>query len=346
VSELPATIIAVDVETTGLHSSDRIVTLGAWRIRAAELALDSFETQYLHLIADPGRRSHPKAEEIHGYSDWTLRHQEPFSEHSDAIHDFLSSGDIVIAHNANFDVEFIDREYRLLGRRGPEVISYCTMNGYRESGANGRASLKAICEGIGLNRAGSRHGALEDAWLAMMVFFWLKHIPSRCIRPFPADSARDSVRPSNFKDPPPAPDGPLPRRSRVSGRQEPDTAVASPTLMKAVRPTAILLMEIASADGLVGTEEIDILTNLVRTTRDRLGLTVDNNAERELVAELLDIVPTQNLLTRAARAVYQDPIAREAFPKALANIARADGSFSDAERAAVDRIKAAITRVL
>lgn len=352
-SQLPASIIVVDVETTGLHSGDRIVTLGAWRINTADLALDSINAECLHIIIDPGRKSHPRAEEIHGYSDWTLRHQESFSEQADTVRDFLLSGDLVIAHNASFDLEFIDREYRILGKRGPELHSYCTMNGYRQSGRHGRASLNAICQEIGLSRVGMKHGALEDAWLAMMVFFWLHQVDPKHIQPFALLASKGApLTPSNFRQPPPLPVGPLPRRRRSADDARQDKAVSGTTaaaktaLMKGVRPMAILLIEIARADGLVTTEEIEILSDLVRTIRDRLGLSIDDEAERGLLAELMEITPTQNLLTRAARSVYQDPAARETFPKLLANIARADGSFSDAGRAAVDRIKAAIARAL
>ena len=81
-SRLPAIVAAVDVETTGLYSDDRVVTLGAWRVNTAELGGNALHPECLHIIADPGRKSHPRAEEVHGYSDWTLRHQQPFSEHA------------------------------------------------------------------------------------------------------------------------------------------------------------------------------------------------------------------------------------------------------------------------
>ena len=115
-SKLPASIVAVDVETTGLHSNDRIVTLGAWRVTTAELTGDELNANCLHIIADPGRKSHSRAEEVHGYSDWVLRHQQPFSDHAETVQSFLSSGEVIIAHNASFDLEFIDREYRALGK--------------------------------------------------------------------------------------------------------------------------------------------------------------------------------------------------------------------------------------
>ncbi len=343
-------IVAVDVETTGLHSNDRIVSLGAWRVNAESMTTDALEFEHIHFIFDPGKKSHPRAEEVHGYSDWTLRHQPPFSEYAKVVRDFLLSGNVVVAHNASFDLEFIDREYRALGQQELECHRYCTMNGYRQLGLPGRASLNAVCEKIGLKRIDKTHGALEDAWLALMVHLWLHKAPSKCIQPFSQIIEKGIVvGPKNYREPPPLPDGPLPRRSSKSNASESDKPRANDTakaLLKDVRPTAILLLEIARANGSMAAEEIDTLTSLIRSATERLGLQIDEAAERHLIAELFDIELSQNLLTRSARALCENTAARDAFPKWLATMATVDGEFSAAEREAVDRVKAAIKRVL
>lgn len=349
-SALPASIIAVDVETTGLTSDDRIVTLGAWRVNTAELESDAFQVDCIHLIADPGRKSHPKAEEVHGYSDWVLRHQQPFSEHADAVREFLSSGDMLIAHNASFDLTFIRREYLALGQQAPNFEACCTMNEFRRSGLSGRASLNAICQQMGLSRVGQRHGALEDAWLALMIYFWLGHAPAKHIQPFSKIAEKGApVVPYNFKEPPPLPEGRIPPRRRQvaeAPRRTKAPSKARDALLRAVRPSAILLLEVARANQDLAREEIDILVSLIRSTRERLGLEIDDETEFEVLAEIFDTQITQNLMTRSARALCDDPVAREEFPRWLASIATADGNVSEAERDAIDRVKAAINRVL
>ena len=348
---LPATIVAVDVETTGFYSDDRIVTLGAWRFNAHELGADFFRPQCLHIIADPGKKSHPKAEEVHGYSDWTLRYQQPFSEHAQTVRDFIASGDIVVAHNASFDLEFIDREYRALGQPTLPYSSYCTMEGYRQSGLPGRASLNAICQVMGLSRVGQKHGALEDAWLALMVYFCLNQVSARCIVPF-AEIAKIGapIVPTNFRQPPPLPEGQVPTRRAVALVKTRELTAArkaaKTALMRAVRPTAILLLEVARSGDSLAAEEIDVLANVIQATRDRLALLADSEVEQEVLAELLDVGGTQNLLTRASRSLCDDDVARQEFPKWLATIATVDGSVSEQERAAIDRVKSAIKRVL
>jgi len=340
-------IVAIDVETTGLHSKDRVVTLGAWRVDLSGLDADTLKYEFIHLIFDPGRKSHPRAEEVHGYSDWVLRHQQPFSEHAETVSDFISSADLVVAHNAAFDLGFINRELQAAGKSDLKRDSQCTMNAYRQSGLPGRASLNAVCERIGLQRASKRHGALEDAWLALMVHYWLTKMPSKFISPF-GTNMETKVRevPSNFREPPPMPDGPLPRRKIHDAELGRASSSSTPVIFKEVRPVAILLLEIARADGPIAHEEVDILTSLVRSVSERLNVRAGADEEAELLAELLDLKTSQNLLTRSARAMYGNPVARAEFPRWLATMAAADGNFTPAEREAVDRVKAAITRVM
>jgi DNA polymerase III subunit epsilon len=206
---LPTSVVAVDVETTGLHSRDRIVTLGAIHLPTAPLAEGLFEARCLHLVFDPGRKSHPEAAFVHGYDDWTLRHQQPFAEHADTIRHFIYSGDLILAHNVSFDLRFINDEMVRAGKaaRFNRPI-YCTMNGYRDRFGHGSAALGSVCAQIGLARAESRHGALEDAWMALMIYLWLHGCPYRAPFNLPAESRG----PVNLLPCPPRPEGRLPRR--------------------------------------------------------------------------------------------------------------------------------------
>ena len=225
------------------------------------------------------------------------------------------------------------------------------MNGYRQSGSEGRASLNAICQVMGLRRIGQKHGALEDAWLALMVYFWLNRVSTRHVLPFEAIAKSGApVIPTNFKEPPPIPEGGIPTRraAALAKARELSAAkkAAKEALMKAVRPTAVLLLEVARASNSLAAEEIDILAALVQSTRERLGFSGDGEIEQSILAELFDIQVTQNQLTRSARALCEDDSARQEFPKWLATMATVDGSVSDQERAAIDRVKSAIRRSL
>ena len=107
-----AAFVVFDLETTGLSAShDRICEIGAVRVRALEVA-ETFET-----LVRPGVTLPPTISRLTGLRDPELR-AAPRPEL--AIRRFLAfAGDAPLAaHNARFDVGFLDRSVeRLTGRR-------------------------------------------------------------------------------------------------------------------------------------------------------------------------------------------------------------------------------------
>jgi len=107
-----AELVVLDLETTGLSAGrDRIVEIGAVRVRSLELA-DTFET-----LVDPGRLLPPPVAALTGIRADELR-RAPRAE--TAVRRFLAfTGDAPLAaHNARFDLGFLDREVgRLTGLR-------------------------------------------------------------------------------------------------------------------------------------------------------------------------------------------------------------------------------------
>ena len=80
----------------------------------------------------------------------------------------ITECDTIAAHNAKFDLSFIDAELAAAGLPPIDKKQFCTMEQY-SAFYHGKRSLDTVAARIGLSRAGPRHGALEDAWLAMMV---------------------------------------------------------------------------------------------------------------------------------------------------------------------------------
>ena len=107
-----AHFVVVDLETTGLSPrTSRICEIGAQRVRALELE-DAFET-----LVDPRVRLPPAVTSLTGIRQEALR-GAPRVEL--AIRRLLAfTGDAaLVAHNARFDLAFLDREVELLtGRR-------------------------------------------------------------------------------------------------------------------------------------------------------------------------------------------------------------------------------------
>jgi DNA polymerase III epsilon subunit family exonuclease len=107
-----ASFVVFDLETTGLTpASARPCEIGAVRVERLELT-DRFET-----LANPGARLQPAIAALTGLRDAELRRAPPVGA---AVRRFLAfAGDgILVAHNARFDMAFLDAEtMQLTGRR-------------------------------------------------------------------------------------------------------------------------------------------------------------------------------------------------------------------------------------
>lgn len=195
---LPRSIAFVDVETTGLSSEDRVVSIGAFWIASRSLCDPIFPVSFAHMIFNPGRPSHPRATQVHGYSDWLLSHQDRFEIYAADVREFLCDAELIVAHNAEFDLGFINAELVRANKPAINRSSFCTMSACQNRGMH--ASLEAVCKNLGLKRAGRSHGALEDAWLAMMVYLWLQG----CKTHWPFSEAGHLLEPFNLRAAPQA----------------------------------------------------------------------------------------------------------------------------------------------
>jgi DNA polymerase III subunit epsilon len=215
------TIGFMDVETTGLTAHDRVVTLAF--ITFDVPTLDPGETKVeltfsaIHRIYNPGRNCDPVASRIHGHSDWKLRHQPFFSEEAEEVAGYLGKADLIVCHNSEFDFRFVNRELANASLPPIAVQSFCTMEGYRKK-YTGSASLNNVILQLGLSRESGRHGALEDAWLTMNVFFHLQGM--KAAFPFSTFS-EENKKLQNLRDVPPLPDDGMPPRRRAPQRPRP-----------------------------------------------------------------------------------------------------------------------------
>ena len=113
-----ATYVVVDLETTGLRPGQSgICEIGAVRLRGFEVEAE-FET-----LVDPGLPIDPGASAVTGLRTAQLRGAPRPAE---AVQSFLAfAGDgVLVAHNARFDLAFLDRETELLtgSRVGSTVV--------------------------------------------------------------------------------------------------------------------------------------------------------------------------------------------------------------------------------
>jgi DNA polymerase-3 subunit epsilon len=207
---------AIDCETTGLESHDRIVCLGAVELRGMVPT-----GNVMHLVFNPSVKSHWAARRKHGWDDWTLQHQQPFALYAPQIHAALAAGDLIVGHNLEFDMEFLGRELRAAGLPALAAGAYCTMQAFRERFPDSRANLDTCIAMIGGSRQSNIHGALEDAFLAAYLYRWLVFGQRRWV-PLPVLSG-----PINLKAVPPGQekqDGPQEKSSHVATAGSPSLA--------------------------------------------------------------------------------------------------------------------------
>lgn len=293
---LPERLLFVDVETTGLFSSDRVVSIGLVQLRTAPLKTGRLEIAYAHYIFDPGRKSHPRAEAVHGYSDWLLRHQDPFEALAAELLPFFAESGLVAAHNASFDQRFIAAEFERAGKPLPARPFFCTMQEYRRR-IGGPSWLAAILPRLGLARAQKTHGALEDAWLAMEVFLWLHDLP----RP-PAD-AMPRIGPTNLKDAPPLPAGPLPRRSKRKPTSPAASAQETPEPAQTGKDTPAEAIPAAEPPVATPTPQAPAAAPLepIPATPETRGAAIEPESEAEPVVGPLPTAEERERILRAAR---------------------------------------------
>ncbi|MCB9986602.1 MAG: DNA polymerase III subunit epsilon [Rhodospirillales bacterium] len=163
--------IVFDTETTGMDpaSGDRIVEIGA-----VELVNHVPTGRTLHLYLNPERDVPAEAVAVHGLSYEFLKGHPTFAEVVDKFVDFIAD-DILVAHNAEFDIKFVNAELRTLGfpaiapRRVVDTVQIA-----RRKFPGAPASLDALCRRFGVDLSErSLHGALLDSQLLAVVYLEL-----------------------------------------------------------------------------------------------------------------------------------------------------------------------------
>ncbi|EBW2353052.1 DNA polymerase III subunit epsilon [Salmonella enterica subsp. enterica] len=163
--------IIFDTETTGLDAEvDRIIELGGVEL------VNRFPTgRTIHFYINPdGRAIHAEAQAVHGISIEQLTGKPVFAEIADEFIEFIDGAKLV-AHNAGFDMAFINAELKRLGRAAVEqdfVID--TLALARRKHPMGPNSLDALCRRYGIdNSRRTKHGALLDSELLAEVYIEL-----------------------------------------------------------------------------------------------------------------------------------------------------------------------------
>ena len=162
--------IVFDTETTGLNpaTGDRVVEIGC-----VELINHIPSGRHFHTYLNPEREMAADAFEVHGLSDAFLRGQPRFAEKAQEFLEFIGDA-VLIAHNAPFDVSFLNAELERarLPKLSNEVIDTVMLARDKYPGA--RVSLDALCKVYGIdNSRRALHGALLDSEILAEVYLEL-----------------------------------------------------------------------------------------------------------------------------------------------------------------------------
>jgi len=163
--------IVLDTETTGLSTEQghRIIEIGC-----LELVDRRLTGREYHRFLNPDRDIDEGAERVHGISRADLEHEPRFGEIVDEFLAFITGAELV-AHNAEFDIGFLDHELRLARHPEPRIAHHATvldtLTLAREMHPGQRNSLDALCKRYEVD-ASKRdvHGALIDAELLARVY--------------------------------------------------------------------------------------------------------------------------------------------------------------------------------
>lgn len=155
----------LDLETTGLSPwfGDRICEIGVVLTEGKRIK-GTFQT-----LVDPERPLSPGAASTNGLTDAELSGQPLFAAVADQLETCLRDA-VVVCHNAQFDLQFLDSEYRRLGRevQVPNLID--TLLLARQYFELPSYSLISVAESFQIQR-GEAHRAQADALITRGIFF-------------------------------------------------------------------------------------------------------------------------------------------------------------------------------
>ena len=155
----------LDLETTGLSPwfGDRICEVGIV-ISEGKRIKERYQT-----LVNPERPLSPGAASTNGLSDEELMSAPLFEEVAPRVLGLLSDT-VVVCHNAQFDIQFLDSEYKRLGHeiQIPNLVD--TLKMARQFYDLSSNSLLSVAEAFHVPMV-TTHRALDDALTARGIFF-------------------------------------------------------------------------------------------------------------------------------------------------------------------------------
>jgi len=169
-------LVILDTETTGMNQESgphfqghRIIEIGCVEVVNRKLTGNTF-----HVYINPEMPIDPEAIAVHGITDEQVKDCPKFAEIAQEFAEFLD-GSEMIAHNAPFDVGFMDHEFGMLGDGWKSTEELCKVTDSlkiaKDKFPGQKNNLDALCRRLGIDNSHRElHGALLDAEILADVY--------------------------------------------------------------------------------------------------------------------------------------------------------------------------------
>lgn len=161
--------LIMDTETTGFEdkNGDRIVEIGI-----IELVGRKFTGERLHVYLNPDKQMDDEVMAVHGISNEFVSDKPAFADVAKRVFDFMDGGEI-IAHNASFDMRFLDMEFSKAGfdKLSDHVQVTDTLALAKQLYPGQGNSLNALVKRLNVGKKDRTfHGALLDSEILAEVY--------------------------------------------------------------------------------------------------------------------------------------------------------------------------------
>lgn len=154
--------IFLDTETTGLSSINN---------RICSLTIIDEDNNIQNFLFNPEQPVQPGASAVNGYTWNMLKKYPTFAEQARKVLYALNSADIIVAHNAIFDIRFLKREFERCGIYWQPKSVICTMQKAKTIVTTHSYRLDNLTDILGLkNLRGKYHGSCVDAMMCKALY--------------------------------------------------------------------------------------------------------------------------------------------------------------------------------
>jgi len=152
--------VVFDTETTGLNPQvDEVCQIAAVRVVNGKL----LEAERFDMLVNPGRKIPAASTAVHHITDEMVSDALDVTAALARFHTF-ADGCVLVAHNAPFDMAFLRRREREIGRRFDQPILDTVLCSAILFGQSAEHTLDALCDRLSITiPEADRHTAIGDA---------------------------------------------------------------------------------------------------------------------------------------------------------------------------------------